>query len=228
MRGHEHGASFWCAVLEGADHRLNEFAAHDRIQPGRRLVEDEQVRLGAHSRDERELRPLTFRQGARLLAAVELKLRHQRRFGVAVPPRAKGRNVGKRLAHGHPRIERHLIGHVGDTRLDSHLAAGGIEAEDARFAARRSQQVEEALDRRRFSGAVAAEEAVASTRRHTQVEAVDGIGPSVFPNEMRGLYGRHVMAHNTPESVAARTRLRSKSSNRSSASRRNSALPICR
>ena len=85
VRGHEYGAPFRGTVLVGTDHRLNELSAHDRIQPGRRLVEDEQVRLGAHGGDERELCPLPFRQGARLLPAVELKLRQQCRFGLAVP-----------------------------------------------------------------------------------------------------------------------------------------------
>ena len=237
MRGHEHRASCWCTVLVGADHRLNEIAPHDRIQPGRRLVEDEQVGLGAHGGDERELRPLSFRQGTRLLAAVELKLCQQRRFGLAVPPLAEGRDVGERLAHGHPRIERDVVGHVGDTRFDGHLVAGRIEAEDSRFAAGRSQQIEQALDRGRFSGAVAAEEAIAAAGRHPQAEAVDGIGPSVSPNEIPRLDGRHLIAHDVlilagpglrSVSVALRARLRSKSSIRSSARRRNSALPICR
>src|SRR5213076_2693866 len=118
-----------------------------------------------------------------------------------------------------------------------HLAAGRIEAEDSRVAAGRPEQIEQALDRRRFSCAVAAEEAVAAAGRDPEAEAVDGVGPSVSPNEIPDLDGGYLVVHSVltlagprPRSVivAARARLRSKSSNRSSARRRNSALPICR
>src|SRR5204862_3672731 len=128
---------------------------------------------------------------------------------------------------GHPRIERDVVGHVGDTRFDGHLVAGRIEAEDSRFAAGRSQQIEQALDRRRFSGAVAAEEAVAAAGRHPQAEAVDGVGASVSANEIPDLDGGYLVGHSVL-TLALRARLRSKSSNLSSARRRNSALPICR
>src|SRR4029079_14420370 len=54
----EYRATAWGGVLIRTDDRADEFAPDDRIEAGRRLVADQQVRLGADRRDERELRPL--------------------------------------------------------------------------------------------------------------------------------------------------------------------------
>ena len=51
-------------------------------------------------------------------ADVEPELIEQRALGVAVPARAERREVVERVAHGHPRIERDVVGHVGEPRLD--------------------------------------------------------------------------------------------------------------
>ena len=74
MGGDEHRPSSRIALLIRADHRLDEFAPDDRIEAGRRLVEDEQLGLGADGGDERELRALALGQMTRLLTHVEPEL----------------------------------------------------------------------------------------------------------------------------------------------------------
>ena len=69
MRRDEHRAPPGIAVLIGADDRLDELAADDRIEAGRRLVEHEQLGLGADRGDERELGPLPLREVAASSAA---------------------------------------------------------------------------------------------------------------------------------------------------------------
>jgi hypothetical protein len=57
---------------------LNELATHDRIEARRRFVEDEQIGLRAHGRDERQLSALSFREVAGLLRWIEPKLVDER------------------------------------------------------------------------------------------------------------------------------------------------------
>ena len=103
---------------------------------------------------------------------------------------AERREVVERLAHGHPRIERDVVGHVGQPRLDGDFVARRIEAEHAHRAARRPQQIQQALDRRRLAGAVAAEEAVAAAGLDAQVEAVDRVGATEPADEAGDLDDR--------------------------------------
>ena len=60
MRRDEHGPPARIAFLVGADDGLDEFAAHDRIEASGRLVEHEQLGLGADRGDQRELRRWPF------------------------------------------------------------------------------------------------------------------------------------------------------------------------
>ncbi len=223
MRRDEHGPPARIAFLVGADDGLDELAAHDRIEAGGRLVEHEQLGLGADRGDQRELRSLALRQVRRVLARIEPEPLEQGALGRAVPARAEGREVVERLAHGHPRIERDVVGHVGDARFDGHFCLARIEPEDAHRAARWAQQVQETLDRRRLAGAVAAEEAVAAAGFDLERESVHGVGMPVAPHQPIDVDGR-VVRH-----VATFLwRCSSKESRRSSTSLRNSARVTCR
>jgi hypothetical protein len=72
-----------------------------------------------------------------------------------------------------------MVRHVGQPRLDGDFIARRVQAEDLDLTARRTQQVQQALDRRRLAGAVAAEEAVAAAGLDAKTQAVDGIGAAV-------------------------------------------------
>ena len=54
---------------------------------------------------------------ARLLAAIEPELIEQAPLGLAVPALAERGEVVERLAHRHPRIERDVVGHVGERAI---------------------------------------------------------------------------------------------------------------
>ena len=77
---------------------------------------------------------------------------------------AKRREVVERFAHGHPGIERDVVGHVGEPGLHGDFVATRVEAEHPHVTARRPKQIQQALDGGRLAGAVAAEEAVAASR----------------------------------------------------------------
>ena len=54
------------AALDDLDQRFEEIAAHDGIEPERRIVEDQQLRIGRHGQGQGDLRPLAVREPADL------------------------------------------------------------------------------------------------------------------------------------------------------------------
>src|SRR5207244_7560726 len=103
--------------------------ADDRIESRGRLVEDEQFGFGTDCDDERELRTLALREMTRLLTRIEAELLEERALRLAVPLRTKRREVPKGVADRHPRIERDVVGDVGNARLDGDFLARRIHPE---------------------------------------------------------------------------------------------------
>ena len=121
---------------------------------------------------ERQLRFLSFREVAGLLVGIELKAFQQIGFDVAIPMFAERGEIFQRVAHGHPRIKRDHVRHVGEPRFDGHFVLLRVEAEHARRAGIRAEQIQQALDGRGLARAVAAEKAVAFPGADSQTQAV--------------------------------------------------------
>ena len=195
MRRDQHRPAPGISVLIGADHRLDELTANDGIESRCWFVEHQELGLWTDGTNERQLRALPFREVARFLLRVESKLLQQRGFGLYVPVPSKRREVAERVLHGHPRIERDNIREVGDARLHGDLVSNRIKTKDPRSATGRTNQVQEALDRRRFPGAVAAKQAVTAAGGNAQVEPIDGVGPAVAADEVVNLDRGCVIGH---------------------------------
>jgi hypothetical protein len=132
---------------------------------------------------------------ARFLPRVESKLLDQGSFGSRVPLAAKRGEIGQRVLHGHPWIERDRIGDVRNARFHRNVVANGIEPEDPGLAARWTKQVQQTLDRRGLPRAVPTEEAVTAARGNAQVEAVNRIGPAEAPNQILNVDCGCVFSH---------------------------------
>src|SRR6266581_6354758 len=74
MRGEKHRSPARIGLLVRPNHRLDEFAPPDRVQPRRRLIEHEQVRLRAHRSHQRQLRLLPFGKRVHFLARIQSEL----------------------------------------------------------------------------------------------------------------------------------------------------------
>src|SRR5208282_2962298 len=112
---------------------------------------------------------------AGLLRRVQIETPEQIRFDLKVPMPPEGGEVIKRLAHGHPGIKRHRIGHVGKTRLHGHFMVSRVQAKHADAARSGPQQIEQTFDGGRFPGAIASEKAETSAGPHVQAESVDRV-----------------------------------------------------
>ena len=183
--GDKHRAIFRIARLVGADDRLDEFAADDGVQPGSRLVQHEQFRLRRNGADQGQLRFLAFGQVGGFFGRVQIEAMQQAGFDLAVPAGPERRQVIERLAHGHPGIESHGIGHVAKAGLDGDFVLARVQAKDAHRPRRGLEEVEQAFDGGGFARAVAAEEAVAAAWAHGQAQAVDRIQFAEAPGEVR-------------------------------------------
>ena len=69
VAGEQHGAALAAHVLDGAA----EDGLHQRVQPGGRLVEQEQLDVGGERGDEGDLLPVALGVGAPLLGRVQLE-----------------------------------------------------------------------------------------------------------------------------------------------------------
>ena len=159
----------------GPDDSLNEFAADNGIEAAGRLIQHEQLRLGADRADERELRALAFREMTGFLFGIEMEACEQIRLDAGVPIFPEGGQVGQRVLHGHPRIKGDQVRHIGEARFDGDFVAARIEAEHPHLAGIRAEQIQKALDGGGLARAIAAEEAVALAGAHAERESVHGI-----------------------------------------------------
>ena len=122
VRAEEDRAS---AALDDLDQRFEKIAADDRVQPQRRVVEDQQFGIGGHGQGQRDLGPLAVGEPPNLGPPRKLEMIEDLFQQVAVPVAIERAGEAHRLAHGHPRIQGVAFGQVGDPRRASRDAVPG-------------------------------------------------------------------------------------------------------
>ncbi len=143
----------------GLSDELEERLLDERIEAGRRLVEDEQLRPVLEGDDEPDL--LLVALGVLLEASRRVQVEALDEAGLVarLDAAAQVGEVGQRLAAREPIVERELAGHVADASVDGDRVGSRLDAEHGRPAARRADVIEQDPDRRRLAGAVGTEEA---------------------------------------------------------------------
>ncbi len=164
------------------------------------------------------------------LFRIELEALEQIGFDVAVPMFAERREIFQRLAHGHPRIKRDHVRHIGEARFHRDFILARVEAEHARRAGIGPEQIQQAFDGGGFARAVAAEKAVAFAGAHVQAEAVDGVQLAVAAREVLDFDDGRWCSYECLSIVVGLfpSALRSKQSSRSLTSARNASRSTCR
>ena len=149
-----------------------------RVDGGRRLVEDEDVRR-LHQRV-RDAEALLHAARVRLDAVVGtvgqtdlLEDLVHRGLGLATFEPVEAGRVAQVLAAGEAAVEADGVGEVADPTLDLAGMSGRIEADDARLAARRLGQTEEHEDRGGLARAVRPEQPEDLAGSDLQIELVD-------------------------------------------------------
>ncbi len=179
------------AALLGLAGGVAEGDLHQRVEPARRLVEQQQVGPGREGRDQLHLLAVALREGPDLLAGVELEAVHELVAVGAVDAAAQPGQELQGLGAGHRGPQERLAGHVGHPPVGRHRVAPGVDAEQRGAAAARPVQPEQEPDRGRLAGPVRSEVAVGLARLDRQVQPVEGDGVAVALAEV----GRDDCAH---------------------------------
>jgi hypothetical protein len=146
---------------------------HQRIEPGGRLVQDQQLHVGGQSRDDGDLLPVALRVGARLLGRVEVEaLDHLVTLGaVQVTPEA-GEHIDG-LTPGEVGPQLHVARYVCQPPVQGHRVGPGVTTQHPCLSRVGTQQPEQHPDRSRLPGAVGSEEAVDLAGSDLEVEPVE-------------------------------------------------------
>ncbi len=169
MAGKQHAAPLAAFFFDARAER----GLHQRVKPCRRLVKDEQLRIGGERRDERDLLPVSLRVGARLFPRIEVEPLDQRISAFFVEPSAEPAEQVDHLAAGQVRPEGDIARHVSEPAVQRGGIVPGVAAEQARDSGVGAEQAEQDPDRRRLACSIRPEEAVHLPGPYVQIEAIE-------------------------------------------------------
>ena len=142
----------------------------ERIQPGDRFVQDQQLGLVHEGLDQADLLPVPGRQVADGAIDIGAEPLDQRVAHARIDPTPQFREVVEHGASGQFRIQREVAGQKTDAAADLEAVVDGVEPEHLRRARRRPDQIQEQAHRRRLAGAVRPEEAEHLSLPNLEVE----------------------------------------------------------
>src|SRR3954451_15196148 len=206
VAGEQAGAGGLALVL----HARAEDLLHQRIEAGRRLVEDQQLGVGGQRGHERALLAVALGVGAALLRGIQLKALDQRVSALRVQAAAQAPEQVDHLAAGQVRPQRHVAGDVRDAPVQGGDVAPRVAAEQARGAAVGAIEAEQNPDRGRLAGAVRPEKSMDLALGHRQIEAVQRARGAEGLDEVADLDGRHTSSvHSIQKLVKVRKGVKS-------------------
>ena len=150
---------------------------HERVEPGGRLVEHEQVGVGGERRDEGDLLPVALGVVADPLGRVEVEpLDEGGPAGLVEAALGRAEDV-EALPAGEPRPERDIAGDIGEPFVERRRLAPRVTPEELDVPAAGTDEAEDDPDRGRLARPVGAEEAVDLAGGAPRGRARRGRGP---------------------------------------------------
>ena len=168
---------------------LPERLLHQRIEPARRLVQDEQVGAGHQRGDQDDLLPVALGVGADLLGGIELEPRDQ-----LVPVRLIDAPLDtaeelKGLGAGEGRPQVRLTGHERQAAVRLDGLAMAVEAEDLAPPLGRVDEPQQQADRRGLARPVGAQVTDHLTLGDLEIEVIEGCDAAVALRQPLRAYG---------------------------------------
>ncbi len=204
------------AVAEPA-HAGLEAALHDRVQAGRRLVEEQQVHLGGQRCHQRHLLSVALGVGASPLREVELEEVHELGAPGGDQPTSESTEEVDDLATAQVRPQGDVPRHIGETAMQLGRLPPRVAPEQPDLTRVCAEQTEQHPDGGGLPGAVGAEEAVDLALADPEVQTVecagaaegldqvlDVDGESIASNLLRGDQSGATRQSESPSSSAAR------------------------
>src|SRR3954452_8211760 len=155
--------------------RLPRAPARDRIEAGRGLIQEDQLRIADQRETEIESPPLAARQLARLGLLFALEPDEREDLVRIARSRVEPCEVDERLAHTDVVVEPRLLEDDPHPLAQRARPAAGVEAEHPHVAARPLAVALQDLDRRRLARTVGPEQPEDLAALHAEVDAADGL-----------------------------------------------------
>lgn len=155
-----------------------ELLFHQRVEPGRWLVEQQQLDVGGERGDERHLLPVAFGVGAALLGRVELEPFEQVISTSVIKPTPQPAEEVDDLTAGQLGPQRDIARDVGETTVQLGAVSPRIPTEHRHRAAVGPQHAEKYPDGGRLPRSVRAQEAVHLPAADLEVEPIERHGSS--------------------------------------------------
>ena len=163
---------------------------HERVEAGRRLVEQQEVGPGHEGADEEDLLAVSLRVGAHLLGRVEIESFDQvvavGGVHLALDPAEEVEGLGA----GERGPEIGLAGHVGQAPMRLDRLASAVEPEDLGPAGARPGQPQEEANGGGLPGAVGPQVADNLTLGDLEIEVLQGVDVAVALGQTFGPDGR--------------------------------------
>ena len=170
MRREEDGR----AAIAGLAHEAEELVLHQGVEPVRRLVEDEQLRVREEREQEGDLPAVARRELAHPTAEVEVEALRELVPATVVEAASDMPDRGNELADGPSLGEPELARDIGEAGTQRRSVAARIAAQDLDVSRGRSKEIEQAPDRGRLAGAVRTEEPEHLAAADLEIDARDG------------------------------------------------------
>ena len=161
--------------MPGLGDHPQELVLHQRVEPARRFVEDQQVRARRESKQQRDLPPIARRQVARRPIEVDLQALRDRVHPRVVQAASEPADRRDELARGHPFRQSQLAWDVPDAAPDIHAITTRPPSEHLDGPAGRPDQIEQTPDGRALAGAVGTDEAEDLAGTDLEIDALHGL-----------------------------------------------------
>jgi ATP/maltotriose-dependent transcriptional regulator MalT len=186
-----------CPALRGnlREQRV-EALLYQRVEPGDRLVEDQQLGLVHERLDEPELLAVAGRELAHRAIDLGIEALDQPIADTPVHAAAQAGEMVQHLRAAELRVEREVAGQESDAAADLQAAGMAVEAEQCRRARRRPDQVQQQPHRRRLARTIWSQEAEDLTTAHLEVEVEETVPPPIVLGQANRA-DRRPVAHGT-------------------------------
>ena len=185
VRGEEHRLAAVASFTDALPERL----LHQRIQPARRLVQDEQVGAGHQRGDQDDLLPVALGVGADLLGRIELEPRDQLVPVHLIDAPLDTAEELKGLGAGEGRPQVRLTGHERQAAVRLDGLAMAVEAEDLAPPLGRVDEPQQQADRRGLARPVGAQVTDHLTLGNLKIEVIEGCDAAVALRQPLRAYG---------------------------------------
>ena len=186
VRGQEDRLASLTSLMDA----LTKHLLHQRVEPARRLVEDEELGSGHEGGDQDQLLTIALGVGTDLLGRVEIEAIDQLVPVGVVHPALHATEQVEGLGAGERRPQTCLPGHIGQAPMSFDRLALTVEPEDLAASRSRADQPEQKANGGRLPRPVGTEVAHDLTSSHLEIEILERVDTAVVLGQPLGPDGR--------------------------------------